>query len=299
MSSPPNALSNYAVAGYRKRVIERPVVSKRLRLKSGEIACEISGSDTGHLVIGIPGLSANLRSFDVVYDALDGERYRKLAFDPRGRGCSSDSGPGTYGWPSHAKDVLTIADQMDAPTFDLIGWSMGAWIAMVVAQLAPGRVRKLVLLDAAGLPEESIKVPVYAGLDRLATVFPSREAFKALARNLPHYQPWAPWERLFDYELIDVDSGVSFRTQKPAPWEDEQYRLTQDPYQLWPALTMPVLLVRATQEIPNFGFVITKDDYARFLREVPTAKGIEIAANHYTVGMNLDAGRAIAAFLDQ
>jgi lipase len=281
-------------------VIDRAVVSKRLRLRSGEIACEISGSDTGHLVIGIPGLSANLRSFDVIYDALDGERYRKLAFDPRGRGHSSDSGPGTYGWPSHAKDVIAIADQLDAPTFDLIGWSMGAWIAMVVAQMAPERVRKVVLLDAAGRPEESVKVPVYAGLDRLATVFPSREAFNALARNLPHYQPWAPWERLFDYELIDVDSGVSFRTQKPAPWEDEQYRLAQDPYKLWAALTMPVLLVRAAQEIPpNFGFLITKDDYARFLREVPTAKGIEIAANHYTVGMNVDAGRAIAGFLDQ
>jgi pimeloyl-ACP methyl ester carboxylesterase len=281
-------------------VVEHSAVSKRLKLQSGEIACEISGSKSGHLVIGIPGLSANLRSFDVIYDALDGERYRKLAFDPRGRGRSSDSGPGTYGWPSHARDVIAIADQMGAKTFDVIGWSMGAWIAMVVAQMAPERVRKLVLVDAAGLPEESVKVPVYAGLDRLAAVFPSREAFKALARNLPHYQPWAPWERLFDYELIDVDGGASFRTQKPAPWEDEQYRLTQDPYQLWPAITMPVLLVRASQEIPpNFGFLITKDDYTRFLREVATATGIEIAANHYTVGMNAGAAGAIASFLDE
>lgn len=276
------------------------MVSKHLQLESGDIACEISGSETGHLVIGIPGLSANLRSFDVIFDGLDGTRYRKLAFDPRGRGHSSETGPGTYGWPSHARDVIGIADQMGAATFDLIGWSMGAWIAMVVAQVAPRRVRKAVLLDAAGLPEESIKVPVYAGLDRLATVFPSREAFKALVKNLPHYQPWAPWERLFDYELIDVDSGVSFRTQKPAPWEDEQYRLTQDPYSLWPALTMPVLLVRAAQEVPpNFGFLITKDDYARFVGEVPTARGVEIEANHYTVGMSVDASRAIATFLDE
>jgi pimeloyl-ACP methyl ester carboxylesterase len=165
--------------------------------------------------------------------------------------------------------------------------------------MAPARVRRVVLLDAAGLPEESIKVPVYAGLDRLATVFPSRDAFMTLARNLPHYQPWPPWERLFDYELVEVEGGVSFRTQKPAPWEDEQYRLRQDPYELWPALTMPVLLVRAAQEIPpNFGFVITQEDYARFLREVPAARGVEIEANHYTVGMAPAAVRAIADFLD-
>ena len=280
----------------------RPKVARtqrRLTLQSGDIACEVSGSDAGHLVIGIPGLSANLRSFDVIYEALDGTRHRKVAFDPRGRGRSSKTGPGTYGWPTHAKDVLEIADQLGASTFDLIGWSMGSWIAMVVAQQAPDRVRRVVLVDAAGLPEESVKVPVYAGLDRLAAVFPSREAFMSLAKNLPHYQPWPPWESLFDYELVDVDGGVSFRTQKPAPWEDEQYRLSQDPYQLWSALTMPVLLVRAMQEIPpNFGFLITKGDYARFLREIPTAKGVEIEANHYTVGMAPAAALAIADFLD-
>jgi lipase len=270
----------------------------RLKLQSGEVAVEVSGSEHGRLVIGIPGLSANLRSFDVIYGALDGERHRKVAFDPRGRGRSEKTGPGTYGWPSHAQDVIEMADRFNAGTFDVIGWSMGAWIAMVVAQVAPRRVRRVVLIDAAGLPEESVKVPVYAGLDRLATVFPSREAFMSIVRNMPHYQPFGPWERLFDYELVEVDGGVSFRTQREAPWEDEQYRLGQDPYTLWAALTMPVLLVRAAQEIPpNFGYLITKAEYARFLGEVPAARGVEVEANHYTIGMNRDTARAIVEFL--
>ena len=119
------------------------------------------------------------------------------------------------------------------------------------------------------------------------------------ASTLPHYQPWEPWRRLFDYELVDVEGGVSFRTQKDAPWEDEQYRLSQDPYRLWAAMTMPVLLVRAAQPIPpDFGFILTSGDYERFLREVPRARGVEIEANHYTVGMNGEAARAIAEFLD-
>jgi pimeloyl-ACP methyl ester carboxylesterase len=277
-----------------------PVDSKRLKLHSGEVACEISGSDAGQLVVGIPGLSANLRSFDVIYQTLDGSRHRKLAFDPRGRGQSSMTGPGTYGWPSHASDVIEMADQLHADTFDVIGWSMGAWIAMVVAQMAPGRVRRVVLIDAAGLPEESAKVPVYAGLGRLAAVFPSRDAFMSLARNMPHYHPWAPWERLFDYELVEVEGGVSFRTQKAAPFEDEQYRLQQDPYRLWAALTGPVLLLRAAREIPpNFGYILTKEDYDRFLREVPGSIGLEVDANHYTIGMNPDAARAVADFLER
>ena len=272
--------------------------SRTLQLKSGEVACEISGDPQGQAVIGIPGLSANLRSFDVIFGALDDARHRKIAFDPRGRGRSEKTPAGTYGWPAHAADVIEIADQLGAETFDEIGWSMGAWIAMVVARTAPERVRRVVLVDAAGLPEESIKVPVYAGLERLADVYPSREAFLSIVRNMPHYQPFAPWERLFNYDLVEVDGGVGFRTQKAGPWEDEQYRLQQDPYALWAALTMPTLLVRASQQIPpSFGYLITPEDYARFLRDVPRSEGVEIDANHYTIGMNPDAAREISTFL--
>lgn len=270
-----------------------------MRLTSGEVAVEVTGDARAQTVIGIPGLSANLRSFDVVFAHLDGSRHRKVAFDPRGRGRSDRTAAGTYGWPAHARDVIEIADQLGARAFDLIGWSMGAWIAMVVAQQAPDRVRRVVLLDAAGIPDESIKVPVYAGLDRLASVFPSREAFLSIARTLPHYQPFGPWERYFEYEFVDVDGGVSFRTQKTAPWEDELYRQTQDPYELWKALTMPVLLVRAAQQIPpNFGFLISEDEYRRFLREVPRAEGVEIEANHYNIAAHPDTASAIARFLD-
>ena len=270
-----------------------------MRLTSGEVALEVSGSEGGQAVVGIPGLSANLRSFDIIFRALDDSRHRKIAFDPRGRGRSDQTAPGTYGWPAHAHDVIEIADRLGVGTFDVIGWSMGAWIAMVVAQMAPARVRRVVLVDAAGSVEESAKTPVYAGLDRLSAVFPSRDAFMSIVRTMPHYQPFEPWERLFDYELVDVDGGVSFRTQKPAPWEDEQYRQAQDPYALWNALTMPVLLVRAAQQIPpNYGFILPRADYDRFLREVPGAEGVEIDANHYTIGMDPAATEAIARFLD-
>ncbi|HET9782291.1 MAG TPA: alpha/beta hydrolase [Candidatus Dormibacteraeota bacterium] len=270
-----------------------------MKLTSGEVAVEVSGDEHGQTVIGIPGLSANLRSFDVIFGALDGARHRKVAFDPRGRGRSEKTPPGTYGWPAHARDVIEIADRLGAETFDVIGWSMGVWIAMVVAQMVPKRVRRLVLIDAAGSVDESAKTPVYAGLDRLSTVFPSRDVFMSIVRTMPQYQPFEPWERLFDYELVDVEGGVGFRTQKPAPWEDELYRQSQDPYKLWPALTMPVLLVRAAQQIPpNFGFILPKADYERFLREVPAAQGIEVEANHYTIGMDPAAAEAIARFLD-
>jgi pimeloyl-ACP methyl ester carboxylesterase len=272
--------------------------SRTFHLSSGDVAAEISGAEDGRLVIGIPGLSANLRSFDVVFDALDPAHHRRLAFDPRGRGRSAKSGPGSYGWPSHVRDILAMADELGAETFDVIGWSMGAWIAMAVAQAAPGRVRRLVLIDAVGTVDESVKIPIYAGLDRLGTVWPSREAFLTLAQSIGLYEPWPAWQRLFDYELEDVEGGVRARTVKEAPYEDDAYRHTQDTHALWPAVTMPALILRALRPIPpDFGYVLPESEYRAFLAEVPTATGIDIDANHYTVGVNPQAASAIAKFL--
>jgi pimeloyl-ACP methyl ester carboxylesterase len=274
--------------------------ARTFKLASGEVAAELSGAEDGRLVIGVPGLSANLRSFDVIFESLDPRLYRRLAFDPRGRGRSEKTPPGSYGWPSHVRDILEMADELGAETFDLIGWSMGAWIVMAVAEAAPGRVRRLVLLDAVGEVDETVTVPIYAGLDRLGQLWPSRDAFMTLAQSIGLYEPWPAWARLFDYELEDVDGGVRARTVKEAPYEDDAYRHTQDTHALWPSVTMPALLVRALSPIPpDFGYVLPEKEYRGFLAAVPTARGIEIDANHYTVGLHVAACAAIAAFLGE
>jgi pimeloyl-ACP methyl ester carboxylesterase len=282
--------------------IERaiPATATRFKLRSGEVAAELSGREDAPLVIGVPGLSANLRSFDVIFDALDPASHRRLAYDPRGRGKSEKTPPGTYGWPAHARDIAEMADELGAETFHLIGWSMGTWIAMKVAEMYPGRVRRLVLIDGGGIPDESAKPPIYAGIDRLSTVWPSREGFLDLVSKLPNYQPWQPaWTTLFDYELEDVEGGVRARTQRPAPDEDEAYRMSQDPYLLWKSVTMPALLVRASQEIlPGMGYIFNEADRDRFLSEVPGSKAVDVDANHYVVGMLPETARLIAEFLD-
>lgn len=276
------------------------MVSRRFRLRNGEIAAELSGREEAPLVIGITGLSANLRSFDVMWGGLDPERHRRLAYDPRGRGCSEKTPPGTYGWPRHADDVVEMADQLGAETFDLVGWSMGTWIAMEVCRRHPGRVRRLALVDGGGIPDESAKAPVYAGLERLKTVYPSWSAFAELAQKIGVFVPWERWEPLFRYELEEVEGGIRARTAPDGPLEDERYRLTQDPYALWAHVTMPSLIVRATREIlPGMGYILNEDDYERFIREVPGSRGVTVDAGHYDIGLHDDTARAIAAFLDE
>jgi pimeloyl-ACP methyl ester carboxylesterase len=57
------------------------------------------------------------------------------------------TGPGAYGWPNNAWDVLAIVEAVGASSFAVVGQSSGAAIAMTRAQLEPARVE---LLIAAG-----------------------------------------------------------------------------------------------------------------------------------------------------
>jgi branched-chain amino acid transport system ATP-binding protein len=269
---------------------------RRFALRSGEIAAEVSGRPSQPLVVGIPGLSANLRSFDVVFGELDA--HRTLAYDPRGRGRSDKTPAGTYGWPAHARDVLEMADALGHERFDVVGWSFGTWVAMTVCRLAPERVRRVALVDGGGVPDEGALVPIHAGLDRLGTVFPSRDRFMELVRATGFYEPWDPWERLFDYELEDVDGGVRARSSAEACWEDERYRASTFTYELWDAVRVPALLVRATDPIPDTeGYILNEADARRFVSEVPGRRVVEVDAHHYTVGMHPDTARHVAAFL--
>jgi pimeloyl-ACP methyl ester carboxylesterase len=77
-------------------------------------------------------------------------RHRAVAFDLRGHGASdADAGAG-WGLDDFAADVLAVADALGFGTFELVGHSFGATVAMATAAAAPERVLKQVLLDPAG-----------------------------------------------------------------------------------------------------------------------------------------------------
>jgi len=67
---------------------------------------------------------------------------------------------------------------------------------------------------------------------------------------------------------------------------------------LWNAITIPALVLRARQEImPGFGFILPAAEAERFAAAVPSARVVEIDANHYTITTHEDSIAAIGAFL--
>jgi pimeloyl-ACP methyl ester carboxylesterase len=275
-------------------------------LKSGRLRVRRWGVADAPAVMCVPGLSANLSGFDRLAERLAGDTLQLVAIDLRGRGRSEVTGAGTYGWRNHARDVLAIADAVGAPWFTIIGQSSGAAIAMTCAQLEPSRVERLVLVDLAGSPDERAAVPVVASVSRLGTVYPSAQAAIALIKQIGIIPKWDEyWDRYFLYELRDVDGGVRSSSDRGAVLEDLGYgeaMYWSDPespiHALWSAITMPTLVLRARQEImPGFGFILPAAEAERLTAAVPSARVVEIDANHYVITTHDDSIAAIGAFL--
>ena len=148
-----------------------------LPLSSGRVRALRAGPEGGAPVMCVPGLSANARSFDAISATLARRGRQVVALDLRGRGHSPATAPGSHGWLHHAEDVLQAAARLGFAGFDLIGHSMGAFVSMQAAALAPALIRRLVLIDAAGVPEPAAIPPILASVQRLGVVYPSTEEY--------------------------------------------------------------------------------------------------------------------------
>jgi hypothetical protein len=182
----------------------------------------------------------------------------------------------------------------------------GAQVVPQRAQLEPSRVEQLVLVDLVGSPDQRAAVPVVASVNRLGTVYPSAQAAIALIKQIGIIPVWDQyWDRYFTYELREVSGGVASSSDRGAVLEDlgygeAMYWPDPDPpiHSLWNAITMPALVLRARKEImPGFGFILPAADAERFAAAVPSARVVEIDANHYTITMHDDSIAAIGGFL--
>ncbi|MBL8602421.1 MAG: alpha/beta hydrolase [Myxococcales bacterium] len=276
-------------------MIESPRELK-LELRSGLVRGWRFGPDDGDLVVCVHGLSANARSFDLIAGALGAAGHAVVAIDLRGRGWSSITGLGSYGWGNHARDVQEVATQLGRQQFGYIGHSMGAFIGMELARQAGGRLSRVGLIDALGVPEPASLVPIMAAVQRLGNSHPSADAYVARVKSLGTITPWSPvWETHYRYDLIEVDGGVRPRTDRGAVLEDMTYGSTQFPRLLWPAMKMPTLVVRAAVPL-GAGFIISPSDYNDFLATTPSARGVNVNANHYGIMTSPEAVDALTGF---
>lgn len=96
-------------------------------------------------VVCLHGVNAHGRRFRRLAEDRLASRFRVLSPDLRGHGFSDWEPPWTIA--THVHDVLETLDAAGVEAADWIGHSLGGRLVLEVAALAPGRIRRAVLLD--------------------------------------------------------------------------------------------------------------------------------------------------------
>jgi pimeloyl-ACP methyl ester carboxylesterase len=144
-------------------------------------------------VLAVHGITSNALCWQFLADELGGA-IRLVAPDLRGRGFSR-SLPGPYGMAAHVTDLLSVLNRLHRRRAIVVGHSMGAYVAALLAARHPQRVKRLVLVDggvgfappAGSDIDAMLAVILGPALARLGMRFPSRAAYSAFWRSHPAF----------------------------------------------------------------------------------------------------------------
>ena len=140
---PASALEAIATAALRLRGIE----SRYVQL--GPYRIHYFEGGAGEPLVLVHGLGGRALDFAPIMPALARD-HRVFALDLLGYD-GSDRPDVDYSVTLETGILRQFLDSQGLTRVDLAGWSMGGWIAMQYAAQRPERVRRLVLLDSAGL----------------------------------------------------------------------------------------------------------------------------------------------------
>jgi pimeloyl-ACP methyl ester carboxylesterase len=112
------------------------------------------GSTEGAAVILLHGLTDSAFSYSRVLPLMPPE-LRLIAVDQRGHGDSDRPADG-YTMDDFAGDVIGLMDALGIARSMLVGHSMGSFVARRVAERAPERVSRLVLVGTALTPRNAV-----------------------------------------------------------------------------------------------------------------------------------------------
>ncbi|MDN5516077.1 alpha/beta hydrolase [Ectopseudomonas composti] len=245
----------------------------RLSLPHIELAAHLYGPEDGVPVLALHGWLDNAASFARLAPKLEGLRIVALDFAGHGHSEHRCAGAGYALW-DYAFDVLQVAEQFGWERFSLLGHSMGAITAVLLAGAMPERIARLALIDglvpytgeAEQAPEklgEALRArqaltdkrkPVYAEMAR--AVEARMKGVGAVSREAA--------ELLAQRGLMPVPGGYTWRTDSrltlPSPlrlsWAHAQAFVR--------ALQCPVSLVLAEQ-----GMMGTQSAVRSLLQDLP------------------------------
>ena len=200
-------------------------------VQGGELAVFQYGNGDGTPVLLIHGVTSSNRAFQLFADALIARGKAPFAVDLRGRG-DSNSLQGPFGMRNHAADMAAVINHFGWNRPDVIGHSMGGFVAAALVGLYPDAVGEVVFADG-GLPlpmppgmtvEQIMPFVLGPAMTRLAMEFENKEAY----RN--YWKPQAAfakgWSSVLgeyvDYDLRGSEPHMKAATNPQAVEDDSR-----------------------------------------------------------------------------
>lgn len=189
-----------------------------------QIHCYDTGG-SGPAVVILHGLAGSAGEFFPTAAALP--EFRTLLMDQRGHGGSTRH-PGDVSRGAYVADVVHVIEEVLGHPVVLVGQSMGAHTAILVAAARPDLVARLVLLETdAGGGESEDHAAMGEYFRSWPVPFPSREAALAFLGNAPLAEAWAAdleergdgfWPRFDAGVMMEALSAVA--VPRWAEWEN-------------------------------------------------------------------------------
>jgi lipase len=266
-------------------------------------------SDAAPTVLLIHGVTASHLSWPYVAERLPAARV--IAPDLRGRGRSNGL-EGPAGLAAHARDMIAVLDALGVEQVVVVGHSMGAFVALVLGDLYPERISRVVLVDG-GLPldlpaglssDEVITLVLGPTADRLAMRFASPEAYRDFWRAHPAFRrDWTPeLEAYLAYDLVGEEPELRPATSYATLEEDSIDQNTGTA--ILDALTRlrhPTVLLTAERGLlDQVPALYAAERIPALLTAYPGLQHVAVPdVNHYTIAMSERGADAVAAVVHE
>jgi pimeloyl-ACP methyl ester carboxylesterase len=290
-----------------------PTEKLAVSVKGGQLALYRFGNNlpsASHLpVLLIHGVTSSNRAFQLFAKSLVERGFVPYAVDLRGRG-ESNSLPGPFGMKNHARDMADVIKFIGVESIDVIGHSMGAFVAVALQGTEPKLVKNLVLVDG-GIPlplppgmTVAQVMPFVLGpaMTRLSMTFESVDAYRDYWKPQPAFaRGWTPvLDEYIEYDLQGEAPNLKARTNPKAVEEDsEDLFVTKLLEKALEKLTDDVLFIRAVRGLQNEeGGLYPEPVLAAVLPKYPKIKVHTISdINHYEIMLEESGAEAVAQLI--
>ncbi len=256
-------------------------------------------------VLAVHGVTASHKAWTCLAEALPGVRI--VAPDLRGRG-RSNALPAPYGMPAHAEDLAAVLAELGTGPVVVAGHSMGAFAAVVLANLFPEHVRSLVLVDGGlplqmppGLSDEQIVAAVLGpAAERLNATFPDRDTYRSFWKQHPAFAAdWSPVVQDYvDYDLTGEAPALRPATRYQAMADDTaELHRGASLLKALDELAVDTRVLRAPRGLLNEATGLYPAGYLEaWAARLPALTLTEVPdVNHYTIIMGESGAAAVAA----